>query len=844
GGLALGSFLFGRWADRWKRHLRVYALLELGIGVCGLLMPALLAGLHQLSPSLLSAVRSDPTRFSILTFTTAFLALLAPTTLMGATLPVLAKHLARRSATLGRRVGLLYAINTFGGVAGTFGSAFLLIALLGVRMTNAVAVALNLALCAAALWLSRGSLAFEARRHETEVAGVRHHGATALEARRPRANTARAPMPHPAPAPGVARLRLVIGAFALAGATSLAYEVLLTRMGVFFLWDTTVYSFATMLTTFLTGLAIGSLLLARIVDRVGPLTGVFGLLEIGIGLSCLLLLPLLQHLVGLRWWLWEGFYASGELAIWRYLALKFVMAFSIMLMPAILMGGTFPIVNRIVSRDPRHLGRNIGVIYSANTIGAIAGALLAGFWLVPALGLESGLLAVVVVNVLLGAVLLLHEPAWRPLTCRFAAASAVALLLVGALITPTGRPAVHYSDLLSNPHLQRELVYAHEGREASLAVLRDPTTRILELNINGQSTAFTSYMDLQVHRALGHVPALCHPEPHTALVIGFGFGSTCHSLLTHGLEQLDCVELVPEERETADLFAAVNEDVLDDPRLRFIPGDGRNHILLTDRRYDIISFNAIHPKLSANLYTLEFYELCRRRLTDDGVIAAWLPINFLSRAEFEMLVRTFQRVYPHTSFWYLGPGHAILIATPQPTIVDYERIEGRLQIPALAQDLARSNLDDPAEILSLLLFGEAGVATLGGEGALNTDDRPRIEFGICFGSQEWYATLQEIYHLAERDPPAMIRLPEKPPARQAAAERLARFFDVRRYALFGSMVHGVGVAMHDLEMIRLGIENYRKAVEIAPESRNTARLLRDKQEVYRRLTAGRRGTGS
>jgi spermidine synthase len=250
-------------------------------------------------------------------------------------------------------------------------------------------------------------------------------------------------------------------------------------------------------------------------------------------------------------------------------------------------------------------------------------------------------------------------------------------------------------------------------------------------------------------------------------------------------------------------------------------------VLVTDRRYDIISFNAIHPKLSANLYTLDFYRLCRERLTPDGVIAAWLPINFLSTAEFTMLIRTFRAVFPDATLWYLGPGHAILIGTLAPRVLDYARLVDRLERPEVHADLAESNLDDPDEILSLLVLDASGVAALAGDGPLNTDDRPRVEFGISFGTGEWYASLQAIYRLALREPPPLTGLTDP-----AARARLERFVQARRHWLYGSIVQGVGVASRNAEMVRLGIDRYRKAVELAPESRNLKRLLEDKERLY------------
>ena len=173
---------------------------------------------------------------------------------------------------------------------------------------------------------------------------------------------------------------------------------------------------------------------------------------------------------------------------------------------------------------------------------------------------------------------------------------------------------------MSDPNIHRQLVYTHEGREATLSVLRDPGSGVLDLNINGQSTAFTTYMDLQVHRMLGHLPALCHPAPKNALVVGFGFGCSCHALAAEGLD-VDCVELIPDERESAAWFEEVNGGVLHHPGFHFMNGDGREYLLATPRRYDIISFNAIHPKL-ARASTPSTSTACAPRASRP---AAWSP---------------------------------------------------------------------------------------------------------------------------------------------------------------------------------------------------------------------------
>lgn len=818
-GLALGSFGLGRLADRWRHPLRAYAALEVAIGVLGLLVPVLLAGATTLATA--ATAGAVGASHAALTFAGSAIVLLVPTTLMGGTLPLLARAVTDDVETSGRSIGSLYAANTWGGVVGSGVAAFVLIALVGVQSTIFIAAGMNLLLAVATLLLARGG-----------VGATPPHGSDVSAAPAPAA----APGPAPSGEADVP-LGLVALAYGASGAVALVLQVLLTRVAVFFLWDTTVYSFATILTTFLLGLAIGSSVTSRLVDRWRGLLGVFGLLQVGVGLACLFTLPFLDGLTATRSRLWEGLYATGELEMWRYLGVKFLMAALLVLPPTILMGSMFPVVSRLVSTRLATLGRRVGSIYAANTVGAILGSMLAGFWLVPRVGIVRGLLVTGAVSVALGLVLVVSErtrsTAWRR---GWAAAGAVAAT-IALLIAPWGRTAVTYADLVSGDVSTRDVLFEHEGREATLAVLVDPKTGIKELNINGQSTAFTSYMDLQVHRALGHLPALGHPDPENALVIGFGFGSTCHSILTHGVERLDCVELVAAERRSAPLFADVNRGVLDDPRFHFLEGDGRHHVLVTDERYDILSFNAIHPKLSASLYTHEFYELCRERLTDDGVIAAWLPINFLSADEFRMLVRTFQHVFPHSTMWYVGPGHAVLVGHPAPFVPSYERFVTRIGNPRATRDLADSNLADPMELLAMYVLDEGRVRAFAGEGPLNTDDRPHIEYGISFSTDEWYETLQNLYRLTMPEPPPLVDVAGRWGSADSVHAEVARHVAARRHSMFGGIVQTIGLSARSPGMIQQGIESYRKALEIVPGSANTRRLLEDKERSFNALRA-------
>ncbi|MCK4324407.1 MAG: fused MFS/spermidine synthase, partial [Armatimonadetes bacterium] len=703
GGLALGSLIFGHLADRSRSPLRLYAVLEVGIGVSALLLPYLFLVINGLYVLMAQTFPSHSWLFTTTRFLLCFAALLVPTTLMGGTLPAISRFLVVRFDRVGRGVGLLYGANTVGGILGCLVTGFLLLRFLGAHATTLVAVALNLIVALVAL---RIAARYDRVRPVSPTTALQppHQQNAASESAPPRHSVAEA---------GHQRLgTFVLVSFGVAGATSLAYEVLWTRVLIYFV-GMTIYSFTIILATFLTGLALGSLCFARIADRRKDLLLVFGLLELAIGLCAVYLLQTTGMVLSFRaaYFPWLELFAD-DLAKVSLL----------MLVPTFLMGAVFPIVTKLYTPSVSRLGGSLGRLYAANTIGAVAGSLLAGFVLLPVLGAQKSIILVAAVNLVLGILALLLSPA-RTRLRQWALGVAIPALLVGGFLAAHIRPTVTYCDEFQIEGLN-QLLYYHEGAEASLAVLGGSLDR-RGLNINGKTTAYTSYGDIIVHKMLGHIPVLLAKDPHTALVIGFGLGSTVWSMAQYPLQRIDCVELVPEEIETARFFLPDNGGVLDDPRFHFIVGDGRNYLLASRNRYDVISMNAIHPAISPYLYTREFYQLCRSRLGEDGVMCAWLPTN---AEHFATLLKTFQSVFPHTSVWFCGFSHLVLTGSPEPLRIDFSRWQARMSQTAVRDNLAEVWLDDPVHLLSNMILNEDTIEAACAQAAISTDDFPRAQF--------------------------------------------------------------------------------------------------------------------
>ncbi|MHC5066285.1 MAG: fused MFS/spermidine synthase [Planctomycetota bacterium] len=479
-----------------------------------------------------------------------------------------------------------------------------------------------------------------------------------------------------------------------------------------------------MLAAFLCGLGLGSFVFAPFVPRLSRPVLVFGLLQMMIGLTAAASVPLFAELPEV----WESTYADWEAEdpLLRKMALKLSSSFFIMLLPTLLMGMSFPVVCRIYVHTPTRVGSNLGDLYALNTGAAIFGSVAAGFWLIPWLGVQQSILLMAGMYLVSGAIALQAEFLQGVGRQLPGLTAALALACTIFFSIETG-PAVLRGKEFSGQPGRYELLYVNEGAAGSLAVIENEIgTRIL--NINGIITAINNFRDMQVHRMLSHLPLLIHPDPKQALVVGFGMGSTVWGCCQHDLDQVDVVELMPAEKETAPFFADINHGVLDHEKLNFIVGDGRNYLLATPKKYDVISFNAIHPRFSANLYTRDFYELCMERMTDDGVLCAWLTQNSMLDEEWRGLCASLVEVFPHSSLWFSNPEHFCLIASKQELAIDLDRWKERMAAAGVVEDLRESNLEDPLVLITRFLFGTEVLKEYLQGAQVNTDDLPIIEF--------------------------------------------------------------------------------------------------------------------
>jgi spermidine synthase len=719
-GLSAGGFVFARRSDQIRRAFAVYGVLELGIAGFALAVPALLRGLDAAYVSLAQQAGGVTPGLNALRVAMALGVLFVPTFLMGGTLPVLARGMVDRFGDFGVRLSWLYGVNTLGAVVGAVTAGFVLIPALGVWQSQLLAAAVNLAIGVAAI---AGS-----RRAERAVAGF--------------AGPAPAEIAAPTLSPGERRaVQLAWWGTGVSGLCALALEVLWTR-GIAISVGTTTYSFTVMLAAFLTGIWLGSWLHALLPLRRLSVPVQFGGVMCAIGLSSSLASFWIPQLPELAVPLNLELY--GPLPRIRG-GTTLLLGFLVMLVPCLFMGVAFPLTGEARALLGRGFGRSAGDALGLNTLGSIAGSLLAGFAIIPALGLQRGMLAVAALYTLYGCVVLFAAAAAAPR--RGGAMAAAAALGLAALALPIAvKPwdvdvlgafqntqIRYYLGSGEDPDVRGRMqgwtvLYYREGRVSTVSVVAVSLKNTLI--VNGKAVASDDPVDAHIQLLLGHVPVLVHPDPKSAIVIGMGTGITLGSIAAHeGIERIVLAEIEPAVLGARPYFADVNGDPLGDPRLRVEIQDGRNFLKTTDERFDVITADPIHPftRGSAYLYTEEYYRIALARLGERGVMCQWLPITALSSEDVRSVIGTFAKVFPHTSLWQ-SSHDTLLIGSASPPAIAWEDLGRRLARPAVRRQLGSIGLDDPFAFLAELGMDDAAVRSFAEGAVINTDDNLFLEF--------------------------------------------------------------------------------------------------------------------
>lgn len=732
GGLALGSALAGRSGASIKRPVRAYGLLEIGIALYALAVPLMFSLVDNLYAIIWQHFHPGFFVFSLWRFLLSCVMLLVPTTLMGATLPLLSAALVRSSGQTSTSVTKLYTRNLAGAICGSVVAGFLLLPIFGVRATIYVAAVINII-------IGIVTIVADQRTETTSSAETGDHLVPAIEVPILEIDES-----FPSNHVNAARFWLFC-AFA-SGFVTISTQVAWTRMLTMIIGSST-YAFSIVVALFLLGLSGGAFVIARR-KLSGKLRATVLRVELATAASLYAslivvnLIPKMLIFAGLRL----------HIASWAgLLGLQIVSVAILIVLPAFLMGMVMPLVLVWAGTNARTQSvRLIGRSYAVNTIGAIVGAFGAGFVLIPKFSTRFTILFAAALCVIVGGFAYQPQVDARDRDLPRAVAAGLTLVLIVVLFLAA--PRMNLADLsvgaydslvrvlaksrggVDDGSVQQrgpdthELLMYEEGPTSTVSVRKD--WDITSMAINGRTNA-SDREDMPTQVMLGQMPLLLAPSLKKALVVGYATGVTAGSMLQSPIESIECLELEPATVNGSRFFEHVNNHPLDDPRLHLIIDDARTYLRVTPMHYDIIVSEPSHPWVPgvANLFTREFFQLGRDRLNEDGIFVQWLQIYQLSTNSLRSVLATFHETFPHVQIFRVEGAwkgkDLLLVGSKAPLTLD--RIKERVSDPRISAELGRVNIKTEADVRAWYVCDETQLAPAVAGAVINTDDNMHIE---------------------------------------------------------------------------------------------------------------------
>ncbi len=703
-GLALGAAIAARVMHRIRRPILVYGVLEATVAISAIAVPFLLQLAGVLYGAIFGGSPQPPDASgmgqSLFYLVVTFVVLAVPTACMGATLPMVTRYAVHKDEDIGPRVGLLYSINTAGAIAGTLAAAFLLLPALGLWGTILFGALVNL--------IVFGVAAFLAKR--TAIESSAPSDSKSIFSWRPES--------------------WILPIMLISGFATFAYEVLWTRLLSHILGGSVV-AFATMLASFLSGIAIGSVVASRIATTRATAQVGFIVSELGIAVTCLAIYLTLDQFVPPT----AGLFGNVSVAI-------------ALLLPATLfVGASFPFAVRIFCANESEASAGSARVYAWNTAGAVVGALVAGFVLIPMLKYEGAIKVVVAINIGLAIAAAIAVP---PRRVSYAVGSVAMLVILLFGFSPTPPEALLRVSPL-NDLRNGDIRYYDVGRSATVLMLeRDG---YFYLRTNGLSEAAIDLKGAppskRTQRLLAALPVLARPNIESMLIVGFGGGVVAEDLPT-SLAEIDIVELEPKViSANRSISVERNIDPLQDPRISVIINDARNALRLTDKHYDAIVSQPSHPWTAgaSHLYTREFMNLVRSRLNSDGIFLQWMNTQFVSEPLLKSFVATLLDVFPHVRAYQFDANVLFFLASDSEIEPEALILATGEPFKSRSEEFKRKGIGSVNDLVAALAWDETGLDRLAADAPLITDNdnRMAMQSAAAFeGSELPYPRLQEL----------------------------------------------------------------------------------------------------
>jgi spermidine synthase len=710
GGLAIGAAAGGRLASNMtpRRCLQAYVALEIAVVIGALLLPV---ELRLLRPILSWAYHDGGSAwFPLARIVSCIVMVMLPAIALGATFPMAIRWYARGSDEPAEQSGMLYFVNTIGAAVGAMLAGFVLIPSLGISGTINVAMAGSI-IAAVCVYIVLRIEPFDS-------GPARDSRKPVAQDRNPRASLS--PW-------------LAVSILGVSGFAALVHEIAWTRILSLVLGPTT-YAFAAALAAVIAGVAIGSGVGARLVAR-NP-SKAAGMLAFALSLAAVTA-GWTYSVAGTRVPMMVARYVA-EYADFDQLLFRGVLLTVALILPtSVCLGAAFPLTLALADDRIKPAADRFGLVYAINTLGSVAGSLAAGFIFIPAFGIQPTLWIVSGCLIACAAALLAFGALTG--TSRLAGVATIAIAAVLVVTSPGwDRELLASGVYMYAPYVPKdldletqlkagELLYYEEGAAATVSVKK--LTGTTTLAVDGKTDA-SNRGDMLTQKLIAHLPLMLHRDPKDVFILGLGSGMTVGAALTHPIERVDVVEISPEVVEASAFFKTENHDALADPRTNLIVGDGRSHLALTDRKYDVIISEPSNPWIAgvSSLFTREFFENSRDRLAPGGVICQWVNAYNISEEDLRSVLATFATVFPYGAVYLVGTNDVLMIAGTEEGWHDTSRITVGLKRADVAADLASVGVVDAFSLTSLeaRLAKTLAAATAGSR--IFTDDQLTLEF--------------------------------------------------------------------------------------------------------------------
>ena len=763
-GIVFGSFLFGKISSLFSYLKRkIYFFILFFSGLLSFFVTLLL----------------EPKFFSYfpfpLRFFFSFLLLLIPSTFLGGSLPVVSSILIDKEREVGKEIGKLYGFNTFGGVCGILFTGFLAIEFLGIKLT---ALFTSFLLIILSLFLRPKKIIEKEKIFPTSSFN-----------------------------------RLIYFGFFLSGFSALGYQFLWIRALSTFLINTT-YSFSLILFTYLLGLALGGFFISKIIEKIKKEKVFLSIVEYGIGFFSIFALFTIYHFPTLI-----KIFSLDLTRNWFFLlTITFILILLLILPPTLLMGMTYPLGVKILTKDYKEVGEKTGFLQGFNTLGAIFGSLITGFFLLPILKTIGTVAFLSSLNFLFATFLFLDEI--RKISFRYLLS--LPFLLPIFIILFLNKPIVLPLEVRNYQKYLKILFYS-EKPSGTVSVVENPNGE-RRIFVNGTEVISTAYPGLKTVRLMGLLPIIFHPKPETCLVIGYGMGVTTAILCqSEEVKYVEAIEICEDVIKGSKYFEDYNHAIYENKKVKLIVDDGRAYLTKIKKKYDIISCHPTHPIFgSGNLYTKEFFLLVKEHLKEDGIFIQYLPFFSLTFQDLVTIINTFKKIFPNT-YLFRGLSHGILVGFLQEIKLDYNLTLKRLINLPNFSDLAVVNLTNPFEIFSTLFLDSLKINDLTKTAEINSDDRPIIEFRSSRVAhllrETWINNMENLlayfpdpYYLTKK---IVILNPKD----EEIFENFYNYLYAEKYKLKGIILKTIGKREKE------EIAHYIYALKINPKDKETKMLL-------------------